>query len=195
LDPDIHQPATEYPGEHREPVGDGFSGQGLLGTLAIVYATGIVFLAFADEAIGSRFMPRTWYTSRTLWYCSAVFGYVAGFYLLRPHRGDRSAWTPARPGVRFSRATLYTREGCHLCEDARHLLDRYAAWLPDIEEIDIDTDPRLVERFGTTIPVVELDGRVRFNGRINEALLRRLIEGARPLRSRPRRNRGEAATQ
>ena len=42
------------------------------------------------------------------------------------------------------------------------------------------TIPHLVDRFGKCVPVVELDGKVRFKGRINEILLRRLIEGSPP---------------
>ena len=168
------RPPDRVDGDHR------FRGHGLLGTLAIVYATGIVFLALADESLGSRALPRTWYTNRLLWYSSAVAGYVAGFYLLRSAPTPQTPWAPSRPGVRFTRAVLYTREGCHLCDDVRDVLARYSEWLPPVEDIDIDTDPKLVERFGTTIPVVELDGRVRFNGRVNEPLLRRMIEGTAP---------------
>ena len=161
--------------------GDGaFPGQSFLGTLAIVYATAVVFLALADNAAGLRFLPRSWYVNRSLWYCSAVLGYVAGFYLLRAPRRERDGWRPARSGQRFDRLLVYTRDGCHLCDDAISLLWRYAAWLPPLETIDIDDDPQLVERFGTTVPVVEVDGRVRFQGCVNEALLRRLIEGTPP---------------
>ena len=180
METDFPQTSAERPVE-RPDSNHGFRGHGLLGTLAIVYATGIVFLALADESLGSRALPRTWYTNRLLWYCSAVAGYVAGFYLLRSAPVSRAPWAPSRPGVRFSRAVLYTRDGCHLCDDVRDVLARYAQWLPPVEEIDIDTDPDLVERFGTSIPVVELDGRVRFNGRVNEPLLRRMIEGTAPL--------------
>ncbi|HUG93896.1 MAG TPA: glutaredoxin family protein [Planctomycetaceae bacterium] len=171
--PDASLPAEREMGGPERP----FPGQVFLGTAAIVYATAIVFLALADDAVGLGFMPRSWYVNRMFWYFSAVLGFVAAFYLLRPARDAPAAWRPARPGVRFDRVTFYTREGCHLCEDALAILARYAAWLPAIEEIDIDTDPQLAARFGTTIPVVEIDGRVRFNGRINETLLRRLIEG------------------
>ena len=67
---------------------------------------------------------------------------------------------------------LYTRRGCHLCDDALAVLERYAL---AIEAIDIDSDPGLVERYGDCIPVVVIDGRERFRGRVDEALLRRLL--------------------
>ena len=44
-----------------------------------------------------------------------------------------------------------------------------------------NTDPQLRELHGTSIPVVEIDGQIRFRGRVDEMLLRRLIEGASPV--------------
>lgn len=46
-----------------------------------------------------------------------------------------------------------------------------------IETIDIDTDPILRERFNTEVPVVEVNGKVRFKGVINPALFERLLQG------------------
>ena len=57
--------------------------------------------------------------------------------------------------------TLYTRPGCHLCDDAREILDallaeRVAAGSPavDIVEVDIESDPALFRRHLETIPVL-----------------------------------------
>ena len=47
--------------------------------------------------------------------------------------------------------------------------------------IDIDDDPELRARFDLLVPVVECDGEIRFKGRIDETLLRRLIEGTSPI--------------
>ena len=44
-----------------------------------------------------------------------------------------------------------------------------------IHEIDIDKQPKLLEKYDTCVPVVEIDGKVRFRGTINEVLLVRLI--------------------
>jgi glutaredoxin len=71
---------------------------------------------------------------------------------------------------------LYTRTGCHLCDDAKSLLLRYGL-VP--REIDIDRAPALVERYGLCVPVIEIDGRERFRGRIDERLLARLLAGRR----------------
>ena len=58
------------------------------------------------------------------------------------------------------------------------MLARYSDFLPVIEEVDIDSDNELLAQFDTCVPVVELDGQVRFRGRVNEVLLRRLIHNA-----------------
>jgi glutaredoxin len=69
-------------------------------------------------------------------------------------------------------AVLYTREGCHLCEQARELLVAHGL-KPKL--VDIDTDPTLRERFDTCVPVVEIDGKIRFRGQVDAVLLRRLM--------------------
>jgi glutaredoxin len=67
---------------------------------------------------------------------------------------------------------LYTRQGCHLCHQAEQLLASYGL-RPRL--VDIDDDPELRSKFDTCVPVIEIDGQIRFRGRINEVLLRRLI--------------------
>jgi glutaredoxin len=69
---------------------------------------------------------------------------------------------------------LYTRVGCHLCDDAHALLVKHGLQ-PQL--VDIDADPALRERFNYCVPVVEIDGVLRFRGRVNEVLLRRLLAG------------------
>ncbi len=71
---------------------------------------------------------------------------------------------------------LLAREGCHLCDDARRLVERVAAetgagWT----EIDVDTDPRLRAEFGDLVPVVRVDGKELGYWRIDEAKLRRAL--------------------
>lgn len=60
-------------------------------------------------------------------------------------------------GVRLVR--LYSRPGCHLCDDARALIlaeqDRTAFVF---EEVDVSTGEDLERAYGTRIPVVEVDG-------------------------------------
>ncbi|UUO08511.1 glutaredoxin family protein [Blastopirellula sp. J2-11] len=67
---------------------------------------------------------------------------------------------------------LYTRPGCHLCEDAEQILIQHGL-APEL--VNIDDSPELTQKYGCCIPVVEIDGKVRFRGRIHEMLLRRLL--------------------
>lgn len=71
-------------------------------------------------------------------------------------------------------ARLYTRSGCHLCEVAEAILVKHGL---QVEQVDIDADPDLRERYNHCVPVVEIDGRERFRGRVGERLLRRLLQG------------------
>jgi glutaredoxin len=69
-------------------------------------------------------------------------------------------------------AILYTRKGCHLCDEARNVLVRHGV---SVTPIDIDEHPQLRARFDYCIPVVEVDGKIRFRGRVHPRLLRRLL--------------------
>jgi glutaredoxin len=73
--------------------------------------------------------------------------------------------------VNVPTVVLYTRQGCHLCEEALDLL-RDEGLEPQL--VDIDQDDELRARFDTCVPVVQVDGRIRFRGRVNRVLLRRL---------------------
>ena len=68
---------------------------------------------------------------------------------------------------------LYTRKNCHLCDQAYEILTRHGM---KPETIDVDGDPALQQRFTECVPVVEIDGKVRFRGIVNEVLLKRLLD-------------------
>jgi glutaredoxin len=57
---------------------------------------------------------------------------------------------------------LYTRPGCHLCDEARDELEAMRSELPEFElrEIDIERDDELLKRLLERIPVIEVDGEV-----------------------------------
>lgn len=77
------------------------------------------------------------------------------------------------------RVTLYTRPGCHLCADAKEeMLKAQCGDAFTLEEVDIETDPQFLQRFGMDIPVVSIDGVVTFKHRVNAAEFRRQIERA-----------------
>lgn len=64
---------------------------------------------------------------------------------------------------------LYTRAACHLCDDAKAVIERVRATRPfELRVIDIDTDPRLVALYGWEIPVVVVDGRKHAKLRLDE---------------------------
>ena len=71
------------------------------------------------------------------------------------------------------RITLYGRQGCHLCDDARQVIERVAkdlgvAW----DVVDIDTSPELREKYGEMIPVTLVDGVQHDFWRVSEDRLR-----------------------
>ncbi len=74
---------------------------------------------------------------------------------------------------------LYSRQGCHLCDVAAEVLARHGL---AFAVVDIDADAALRERYNECVPVVVIDGRERFRGRIDELLLRRLLERERASR-------------
>jgi glutaredoxin len=67
---------------------------------------------------------------------------------------------------------LYGRPGCHLCDDARVVLQRLGT---PFEEIDIESDDALLKRYLERIPVIALDGEELYDFFVDETdLLRRL---------------------
>lgn len=70
------------------------------------------------------------------------------------------------------RVVLYSRQGCHLCDQAAAMLARHGL---KFDVVDVDADPQLQKRYDTCVPVVLIDGKERFRGRVDELLLRRLL--------------------
>jgi glutaredoxin len=71
---------------------------------------------------------------------------------------------------------IYTRAGCHLCEEAeRLLLSRRANYSLVIKTIDVDLNVELTSRFGDCVPVVTINGTERFRGGVAPALLDRVL--------------------
>lgn len=82
--------------------------------------------------------------------------------------------------------TVYSRESCHLCEDALATIDRVAETVStpvEVREVDVDTDPELRLAYGERVPYVFIDDRPRYKFRVDEADLRRRLttdEGSPP---------------
>ena len=66
------------------------------------------------------------------------------------------------------RFILYSRAGCHLCEEMQEALARLpaAAGVP-VEIRDVDADPRTRERYGLKIPVLLYDDEFVCFGRLD----------------------------
>jgi len=78
--------------------------------------------------------------------------------------------------------TLYSRPGCHLCDEMKAIVLRvvHAHAEPiTLDEIDISADADLESRYGLEIPVLMLDSRKVAKYRITEAELTRAIAARR----------------
>jgi glutaredoxin len=68
--------------------------------------------------------------------------------------------------------TLYGKPGCHLCDDAREVVERVRAEHPfDLREVDVSLDPGLNREFGERIPVLAVNGEELFDFFVEEAVL------------------------
>jgi Glutaredoxin-like domain (DUF836) len=72
--------------------------------------------------------------------------------------------------------TLYSRPGCHLCEDMLAALGATpaAAGVP-VGVRDVDQDPQVRARYGHKIPVLLLDGELVCHGRLDAAELHKAL--------------------
>jgi thiol-disulfide isomerase/thioredoxin len=77
--------------------------------------------------------------------------------------------------------TIYSRPGCHLCDEMKAVVRRVAESNPlmpvNVIEIDISTDPALEARYGVEIPVLMVDGKKAAKYRIEEEELVRVLAG------------------
>jgi glutaredoxin len=84
--------------------------------------------------------------------------------------------SPANSGPEV---TIYTKPGCHLCEEAKSaiapLLREFHA---SLREIDIENDPTLTQRFGCDIPVIYIGRRKSAKHRVNLQQFRRQLQDA-----------------
>lgn len=76
--------------------------------------------------------------------------------------------------------TLYTRPGCHLCDEAKSaiapLLQEFGAQL---REVNIDADPVLKDRYGWDIPVIFIGPKKAAKHRVDVEHFRRQLQEAR----------------
>ena len=81
----------------------------------------------------------------------------------------------AVPALARMTVTLYTRPQCCCCQSAREVLKDYQETNGfTFEEVDA-SDPALEALIGPTVPVIAVDGKVRFRGEVNRVLFERLL--------------------
>ncbi|MBD8870830.1 glutaredoxin family protein [Nocardioides donggukensis] len=84
--------------------------------------------------------------------------------------------TPVGRGA--PRVTLYSRPGCHLCDEARLVVEQVCAELGEAyTEVDVDGDAALARRYGEEVPVTFVDGRQHDFWRVDPTRLRAALGG------------------
>ncbi len=82
------------------------------------------------------------------------------------------------PGRRRTRSILYARPGCHLCDQARDVIDAVRRHHPfAFEEVDIEREDALIREYGFRMPVVAVDGREVFEIEVAAGELTSLVAG------------------
>ena len=72
---------------------------------------------------------------------------------------------------------LYTRAGCHLCDEAKEQIRRIRADIPfTFAEVDIDRDPALRDLYNEEVPVVFIRGEQAFRYRIDPSEFRKKLK-------------------
>jgi glutaredoxin len=75
-----------------------------------------------------------------------------------------------------SKLALYSRQDCCLCDEMKAVIRQTAAMASfDFEEIDIDTNRELRERYNDQVPILFIDGRKAFKYRVTAKQLAKRI--------------------
>lgn len=143
-----------------------------LGLLCFILGGTLSALIFADHWTSLNLpLPDVWYVSRPFHVPAAAILFVAGW---QAHRLARTS-ADETAGPVFETVRMYVKDNCELCDKATDVLRQFHRFLPLVEYIDIMEDRELQDEFGQQIPVVEIDGRIRFRGIVDPDLLERLI--------------------
>lgn len=77
----------------------------------------------------------------------------------------------------MNKLTLYTRPGCHLCDEMKQVLNDLPGDIKIIiEEVNIETETSLREKYKYKIPVLILNGRVIAKYRTDRERLIRILK-------------------
>ena len=73
--------------------------------------------------------------------------------------------------------TLYSRPGCHLCDEMKTIIDRVSRSMAlALDVVDISGNAELEARYGLEIPVLLVDGKKAAKYRVSEQELRRILD-------------------
>ena len=150
--------------------------QAWLGTAMMFTASVFAVLIFCDRMeMRLISMPAVWDTSRGIHVVLCCGMFLSAAILLRSPRHSEETETLA---PLFRTCELLTKPECELCDDAMAVLIAFQNVLPAITTVDITNDAQLTRQFGESIPVVILDGRVRFRGAVDALLMQRIVDAA-----------------
>ena len=150
---------------------------------SVLLGTGGIFsvLMFVDHSgLELLTMPAFWYRSRPMHLLICLGFFVCGLYLLRSQAqtakfDDNHLKRIGNTQPLFQSVRFYSKANCPLCDDTLDILETYCDWMPEIEFVDITGDQQLEQLHGEWVPVIEIDGRVRFRGGVDPVLLQRLL--------------------
>ena len=74
------------------------------------------------------------------------------------------------------RIEIYSRPGCHLCDQAKAVIEAYRSrYSLELETINVESSVELEKRYGMDIPVVVINGTEAFRHHVNAAELERKL--------------------
>ena len=86
-------------------------------------------------------------------------------------------WSRTNEKESLPEVILYTRAGCHLCEEAKEVIRGVRDRVPfAFRSIDIDRDPALVKLYNDEVPVIFVNGKKAFRYQVEAGELRKLLQ-------------------
>jgi glutaredoxin len=74
--------------------------------------------------------------------------------------------------------TIYSRPGCHLCDEMKTLVEQVvneSRLAVRFDEINVETEPELEARYGSEVPVLLVDGKKTAKYRVTRTELTRIL--------------------
>jgi glutaredoxin len=77
----------------------------------------------------------------------------------------------------FIRIEIYSRPGCHLCDEAKAAIEPFCRRYPlELTITNVDSSPDLRAAYGTEIPVVMINGEEAFRHRVDSQSFERKLK-------------------